>query len=237
MPGFRPAVSSPRARDYPTPGLQLPLPPWGEQEAKRPCGVTASVQFGEAAPASGRGRGAVNPRAGANRPEASRKRVFPGEQSVSDRNLPTPGDAELPEHVAMCLGGSWRDAQPLADLLVRATRGDQLDDLELTRCDARRDLMSASCMQAKLTTHDARGLLTERRIWRTTTPLSARGPRDGHPTGAAHEASGERRRPARSASEAESVLGLHHLVDLRRALVDDRRAGVSEVPLDAVLAE
>ena len=27
----------PRARDYPTPGLQLPLPPWGEQEAKRPA--------------------------------------------------------------------------------------------------------------------------------------------------------------------------------------------------------
>src|SRR5581483_3497928 len=34
---------------------------------------------------------------------------------------------------------------------------------------------------------------------------------------------------------AERVLGLHHLVDLRRALVDDRRARVAEVPLDAVL--
>ena len=35
---------------------------------------------------------------------------------------------------------------------------------------------------------------------------------------------------------AERVLGLHHLVDLRRALVDDRGARVPEVALDAVLA-
>src|SRR5919108_3734714 len=35
---------------------------------------------------------------------------------------------------------------------------------------------------------------------------------------------------------AERVLGLHHLVDLRRALVDDRGAGVAEIPLDAVFA-
>src|SRR3954453_6026608 len=35
---------------------------------------------------------------------------------------------------------------------------------------------------------------------------------------------------------AERILGLHHLVDLRRALVDDRRARVAEVALDAVLA-
>src|SRR5256714_3200061 len=34
---------------------------------------------------------------------------------------------------------------------------------------------------------------------------------------------------------AERVLGLHQLVDLRRALVDDRRARVAEVALDAVL--
>src|SRR3954447_21387833 len=34
---------------------------------------------------------------------------------------------------------------------------------------------------------------------------------------------------------AERVLGLHHLVDLRRALVDDRRARVAEVALDPVL--
>src|SRR5581483_12040128 len=31
---------------------------------------------------------------------------------------------------------------------------------------------------------------------------------------------------------AERVLGLHELVDLRRPLVDDRRARVPEVPLD-----
>src|SRR3954469_9301771 len=34
---------------------------------------------------------------------------------------------------------------------------------------------------------------------------------------------------------AEDVLGLHHLVDLGRALVDDRSAGVAEVALDRVL--
>src|SRR5947207_6735201 len=34
---------------------------------------------------------------------------------------------------------------------------------------------------------------------------------------------------------AEGVLGLHHLVDLGRALVDDGRTGVSEVALDRVL--
>src|SRR6266849_9684036 len=36
-------------------------------------------------------------------------------------------------------------------------------------------------------------------------------------------------------AEAECVLGLHHLVDLRRALVDDRRARVAEVTPDPVL--
>src|SRR5436189_6399628 len=34
---------------------------------------------------------------------------------------------------------------------------------------------------------------------------------------------------------AEDVLGLHHLVDLGRALVDDGRAGVPEVALNRVL--
>src|SRR5918996_135535 len=37
------------------------------------------------------------------------------------------------------------------------------------------------------------------------------------------------------AAPPERVLGLHHLVDLRRALVDHGRAGVPEIPLDAVL--
>src|SRR5947208_635766 len=36
-------------------------------------------------------------------------------------------------------------------------------------------------------------------------------------------------------TQPERVLGLHHLVDLRRALVDDRGARVAEVALDAVL--
>src|SRR5436853_4066526 len=34
---------------------------------------------------------------------------------------------------------------------------------------------------------------------------------------------------------SERVLGLHHLVDLGGALVDDRRTCVSEVPLDRIL--
>src|SRR5436190_12489451 len=37
------------------------------------------------------------------------------------------------------------------------------------------------------------------------------------------------------APESEGVLSLHHLVDLGRPLVDDRRARVAEVALDAVL--
>jgi hypothetical protein len=48
----------------------------------------------------------------------------------------------------------------------------------------------------------------------------------------------DRRRLAAAAVQpavAERVLGLHHLVDLCGAFVDDRRARVAEVPLDPVL--
>ena len=44
-----------------------------------------------------------------------------------------------------------------------------------------------------------------------------------------------RRRRGHSNPEAERMLGLHHLVDLRRAFVDDRRARITEVTLDPVL--
>ncbi len=92
------------------------------------------------------------PRADSDRPEASRKGVFACEEPVGDWDLAPPGDAELlPKHIAMCLGGSRRDAQSLADLLVRATGGNQLDDLKLPWGDARRDPRKCFLHAPKLT--------------------------------------------------------------------------------------
>jgi hypothetical protein len=50
--------------------------------------------------------------------------------------LPTPRDAELlAEHVCVCFRRPGRDAEAVTDLLVRASRRDQRNDLTLSRCD------------------------------------------------------------------------------------------------------
>src|SRR5688572_10408408 len=64
--------------------------------------------------------------------EALRERIVAREGEIGDGYLPPARDAELlAQHVAMCLGGSWGDPEPLADLVVRAAGGDQHDHLTL----------------------------------------------------------------------------------------------------------
>lgn len=80
-------------------------------------------------------------RAGRRRPEALGKRVFTREEPVGDRDLSAPGDAKfLSKHVAMRLRRSRRDAESLANFLIRAPSGDEFDDLALPLCDGRWNL-------------------------------------------------------------------------------------------------
>ena len=72
------------------------------------------------------------PGVGVGRSEALQKRVLAGQKPIGDRNLPPARDAELlAKDVTVRLRRSRRDAQPLADLVVREARGDQLHDLTL----------------------------------------------------------------------------------------------------------
>ena len=64
--------------------------------------------------------------------EALRERIVAREAQIGDGYLPPARDAELlAQHVAMRLGGSWGDPEPLANLVVRAAGGDQHDHLTL----------------------------------------------------------------------------------------------------------
>ena len=72
------------------------------------------------------------PAIGRSRFEASRERVVAGYGSVRHWDLPASGDTELlPQDVRMGLRRSRGDAQALADFVVRAPGGDELDDLAL----------------------------------------------------------------------------------------------------------
>jgi hypothetical protein len=73
------------------------------------------------------------PDAGRRRRELTREGVFARERPEGGWNLAPPRHAELlPQNIAMRLGGSRRDAEPFADLFVRAAERDQDDDLQLT---------------------------------------------------------------------------------------------------------
>src|SRR5436190_15279260 len=94
--------------------------------------VTAAASGG---PALGVGpeRGLPSaPGAGKGRRKLTGKGVFAGERLERGRDLPPPRHAELlTQHVAVCFRRSGRDAETLADLVVRAPARDQRDDLEL----------------------------------------------------------------------------------------------------------
>ena len=72
------------------------------------------------------------PAIGRSRLEASRERVVAGDGSVRHRDLPASCDPELLTHdIRMGLRRSRGDAKALADLVVRAPGGNELDDLAL----------------------------------------------------------------------------------------------------------
>lgn len=80
-------------------------------------------------------------RAGGNWPEAMRERILACEEAICDRYLSSPRDAELlAKDIAVRLRRSRGDPESLADLLVGATGGNQLDHLALAIRDARGDL-------------------------------------------------------------------------------------------------
>jgi hypothetical protein len=61
-----------------------------------------------------------------------KERIVAGEQPVRGRDLSAFAHPELlAQHIRVCFRGSGRDAQPGADLIVGASRSDQLDDLSL----------------------------------------------------------------------------------------------------------
>jgi hypothetical protein len=72
------------------------------------------------------------PRIGQSRAEASVERVVSREQPIGRRDLATPRDTELlAKDICMRLRRTRRDAEAVTDLLVRASRRDQRDDLAL----------------------------------------------------------------------------------------------------------
>ena len=86
-----------------------------------------------------RGHGCVGASSRRERLEAGGEGIPPRQRPVRDRDLTSSGHTELlPQRVAMRLRRPWRDAQVLADLRVRASGCDQLDDLPLTLGDLRR---------------------------------------------------------------------------------------------------
>ena len=79
------------------------------------------------------------PAIGRSRFEASRERVVAGYRPVRDRDLPASGNTELlAEDVRVSLRRSRGNAKALADFVIRAPGGDQLDDLPLPLGDRRK---------------------------------------------------------------------------------------------------
>ena len=69
-----------------------------------------------------------DPRWPMQRTEACRKRVLAGQNPKRDRDLPAPAHTQLrAQCVRMRLRRAGRDAEPLSDLVVRASRRDQRD--------------------------------------------------------------------------------------------------------------
>src|SRR5881397_2647471 len=105
------------------------------------------------------------PGCGGSRSEASRERVVAGEEPIGDGNLTPSGDPELlPKDVAMRLRRSRRDAESLADLVVREAGCDQLDNLALPVGDLQRPLVQYLCHAVDANNGLAGCTLTERRI-------------------------------------------------------------------------
>lgn len=78
------------------------------------------------------------PAVGRSRLEASCERVVTGDGSVRHGDLSPPGDTQLlAQNVRMSLRRSRGNTEPLADFVVRATCGDQLDHLTLPLGDRR----------------------------------------------------------------------------------------------------
>jgi hypothetical protein len=73
------------------------------------------------------------PVVGSRRLQAVRQRVFAGQQTERDRDLPPSRNAELlSEDVGVRFRRPRRDAELESDLVVRQTLGDQFDDLALS---------------------------------------------------------------------------------------------------------
>src|SRR5690348_12075848 len=103
------------------------LPVINERTPRRACSapVTAGAATGAAPSAAA---------LGLRRFDAARQRVVARQDPVCQRDLPSLSHAQLePERVAMRLRGARRDPKCPADLVIRATRGDQLDHLLLPR--------------------------------------------------------------------------------------------------------
>jgi hypothetical protein len=72
------------------------------------------------------------PAVGRSRLEASRERVVAGDRPVRHWDLPASCDPELlSEDVRVCFRRPRRNAKALADFVIRAPGGDELDDLPL----------------------------------------------------------------------------------------------------------
>lgn len=106
------------------------------------------------------------PRRRVSRSEALCEGIAPGDGSIRAWNLPTSRATELlPEHIRVCLRGSRRDAEPLCDLVVRASGGDQLDHLKLPIGDDGRSLMQDCDHGDEANSAIERRLLTLRRVF------------------------------------------------------------------------
>src|SRR5579871_89650 len=126
--------------------LNLPALPYENAAARfrradpTPC---RSKRKGAEAPAAegGKPRTPASPSAPVVRAcglQRARQRVFARQQPKRNRDLSPTRNAELlPQHVAVRLGRPRRDAEDQTDLVVRHTLRDQLDDLALSRSDAR----------------------------------------------------------------------------------------------------
>ena len=105
------------------------------------------------------------PPASSGRAEAFGEGIHAGQEAIGDGDLAPTGNAELlAQDVGMRLHGTRRDAQLLADLLVREACRDELDDLTLAvrerRCSLRERLVHA----AELTTCCTGATFVERSI-------------------------------------------------------------------------
>src|SRR5690348_15465707 len=109
--------------------------------------------------------------------EAGCQWVVAGRGAVGGRDLPPAGDAELlAQDVRMSLGRPRRDAEAIADLLVRATCRDQLDDLPLAGRDRRNRALEGLVHHGRDATSACDGpLFTERRIFGELHGASGRG--------------------------------------------------------------